>query len=233
MEHELPDPVEGAARLQTYLASWTEGLARQQILDKQYQTAFRAIDTALLETIAYMRDLRNDGGIDRDREDGLSALWMRASTAASPVDPTLARALRIKASGWTDPRWWNIAKEQGLNIGLEDIEKLRTDLDKKRHDAATARPVPAWVRIAGAVFALITILFLMYLVVGPPLDASKRFVFNVLMAFCASASAAFIGGEAVAQGRIPGLRGSPITFSAVGGIGTFVVIFLLLQYAAG
>lgn len=106
---------------------------------------------------------------------------------------------------------------------------------KKNADADPQRTgnIPSWFPIAGVSFSLLTIVFLMYLLLfGPPLDPRKKLIFDFLMAFCTSASAAFLGGSAAASGRIPFFKDSPINFSTYGGIAILVVVFLILHYAS-
>ncbi|MCC6718648.1 MAG: hypothetical protein IT555_12255 [Acetobacteraceae bacterium] len=92
--------------------------------------------------------------------------------------------------------------------------------------------VPAWFPLAGVAFSAVTVLFLMYLVVvAPPRDESRR-VFDVLMALCVASASAFLGGTAAARGKLPLFKDSPVQFSAVGGVAVFVVVFLLMRYAA-
>jgi hypothetical protein len=87
--------------------------------------------------------------------------------------------------------------------------------------------LPRWFPFAGLGFTIVTILFLMYVVLGrPPIETTP---FKILIAFCAAASLAFIGGNAAANGNIPLFKNSPVVFSVAGGVGAFVVIYLVLQ----
>src|SRR5262249_32324128 len=82
---------------------------------------------------------------------------------------------------------------------------------------------PLSVKVIGAVFALIAILFLMGLVVAGvvgrsvPSDARPLVVFVFALAVAMASS--FLGGAALAEGRVPilGAAHSPVRFSAVGG----------------
>jgi hypothetical protein len=118
---------------------------------------------------------------------------------------------------------------KGLKIGVEDMENARMLLNIRRQ--ASTSTAPAWFPLAGAGLCAVTVLFLMYLHLGLSLEAGKKTTFDVLMAFFASASAGFLGGSAAAQGRIPLFDKSPVKFTVVGGIGTFVVVFPILHYA--
>ena len=115
-----------------------------------------------------------------------------------------------------------------LRIGIGDMQEALMKLNAKQQEVGA--PVPAWFPVAGVVFAAVTVLFLMYLLVSGVPAANKR-TFDLLMAFCAASSAAFLGGSAVARGAIPFFRDSPIQFSTWGGIGIFVVVYLILRYA--
>jgi hypothetical protein len=69
------------------------------------------------------------------------------------------------------------------------------------------------------------------LMLGGPLEEGKRTVLHLLMAISVAASAAFLGGDAAAKGTIPFFKDSPVTFSVWGGVGSFVVVYLILRYA--
>lgn len=232
--------VRKVGELQELLPAWLEAVSRRNLLDQAHQEVFAAIDSALRQTSAYMRRRRETGVEDPAHEERLSRLWMAASYQASTIaEPRLARALRLKGLGWTDPQWWERAEQDNIHIRVEDIEQFLTDLDSKRAEAAEAElaaksgRLPDWFSVAGLIFTAITILFLMYYVMfGPPPDPSKKTAFNFLMALCAAASFAFIGGSLITKGQIPGLRGgSPIAYSASGGIGVLLLVFILLQTA--
>jgi len=110
---------------------------------------------------------------------------------------------------------------------ISDVKKI---LDPEPPDVMP--PVPAWFGIAGVCFATVTVVFLMYVILaGPALNEQKNNLLNILIAFLASASGAFLGGSAAAHGKIPFFNKSPIQFSAYGGIGIFVIVFLILHYA--
>jgi hypothetical protein len=186
---------------------------------------------ALQATIVYLKARRDGAPYDGREESELSRLWGNAGNAVSWIDPELARRCIMKGLGWADPDVWERAESKGIKIGIADMEDaLQSLLEKK--ERAMEQKVPSWFPIAGAFFTALTVLFLMYLiVVGPALDPTRQNMLNLLMAFCVAASAAFLGGNAVAKGTIPFFKDSPITFSAIGGVGTFVVVFLILRYA--
>lgn len=99
------------------------------------------------------------------------------------------------------------------------------------HEVRADGAVPGWFPVAGVVFSAVTVLFLMFLVMAPPPEASRR-VFDVLMALCVASASAFLGGTAAARGKLPFFKDAPVQFSAVGGVAVFVVVFLLMRYAA-
>lgn len=148
------------------------------------------------------------------------------------MDPDISDACFGKGAGWTDPNAWAQARKKGQKISIEDMPNARRVLNAKRQASMARVEIPAWFPVAGVAFAGVTVLFLMYLLLGPTLAPEKKNIFDVLMAFCASASGAFLGGSAVASGRIPFLKDSPIAFSAAGGIGIFIVVYLVLHYAS-
>lgn len=227
--------VEEGAHLQSALSKWVNRLGPSVLEDARYQAAFIAFDKALIGTIEYMKTRRDGQPEDSARERQLTDLWNKASQAISPLDAELSDACMVKGLGWTDPAVWEAAKNRGLKIGVEDMQNARIVLNKKRQASwqasMTGPEIPAWFPVAGVAFAAVTVLFLMYLILGPNMDAQKKTTFDVLMAFCASASAGFLGGSAVANGSIPLFQNSPIAFSAYGGIGTFIVVFLILHFA--
>jgi hypothetical protein len=95
--------------------------------------------------------------------------------------------------------------------------------------------VPDWFPIAGVVFAAVTMLFFMGLVVallrGVPLpnDAGTKFTLTALLAICAGFTFTFLGAKAVAKGvlPIPFLKDKPIAFSAAGGVAVFIIVYVL------
>lgn len=218
-------------RFQREVTRWATSLTPAQLRDLRYQAALVALDHALGATIEYMKKRRDGGAQDTPTEQHLRQLWSAASRAVSVFDDRLGEACLLKGLGWTDPEMWQSARGRGLKIAIDDMIEARKMLNARRHQEAANLSTPPWFPKAGVCFALLTVLFLMYLLVGPAFDPAKRPIFNVLMAFCASASAAFLGGDAAAHGRIPFFRSSPVVFSAAGGIGIFVVVFLVLQYS--
>jgi hypothetical protein len=95
--------------------------------------------------------------------------------------------------------------------------------------------VPAWFQKAGFVTGALTLFFLMALVVASVLgrevpDGSKFLVTAVFALGCAL-SATFLGGDAVASGKIPFLADkSPLAISATGGIAVLVIVLVLGYY---
>jgi hypothetical protein len=82
------------------------------------------------------------------------------------------------------------------------------------------------------IFAGFTVISLFVLIITPiPLDPSKHFLVDIWMAFCVAASTAFLTGTASAKGKLPWIKDSPIEISAVGGIGVFVVVFIIMYKA--
>ena len=196
-------------RLRTELVSWTGRLEPSDFQDARYQAAFETFDKALITTIEYMKDRENGHPEDQRRERELTRYWNEASQAISPLDPDLSDACMQKGLGWTDPKVWKSARKQGIAIGIQDMQDARSTLNKKRQSAMDMARVQKWFPIAGVCFAAVTVGFLMYLLLGPALGPEKKRIFDVLMAFCASASAAFLGGSAAAKGSLPFFEQSP------------------------
>jgi len=117
-------------------------------------------------------------------------------------------------------------------VGIDDMRKAFMEFNQ-RHYAQNHKQVPDWFPKAGVGFAIATFLSLFYLLVGPDISAQKRLIFDAWMAFCVAASGAFLGGTAVSKGtlKIPFMKEAPVQFSAIGGIGIFIVVLLILVAA--
>jgi hypothetical protein len=203
------------------------------VVIEQRKDQVRLFVNALDATLDYMKKRQN--GYQSDvKEKRLSKLWKEAGQAIRPFDEKLARDCILKGLGWTKPDVWTRAEAKGYRIGIPDMENALEDLLGMGYDMNnTTQPVPKWFPIAGVVFAAITVMFLMYLIVfGGSVHAERRDILNLLMAMSVAASAAFFGGDAAAKGKIPVFKKSPIAFSAVGGVGTFIVVYLILWYTS-
>jgi hypothetical protein len=103
---------------------------------------------------------------DQNHEWQLTELWMEASRALSPIDgPEVAKvadACMVKGLGWTDPTVWEAAERKGLKIGAQDMQGARKLLNRKRGISVSISRAPTWFTIAGACFAAVTVLFLMW-----------------------------------------------------------------------
>jgi hypothetical protein len=166
--------LERGSELQAALVSWARRLQPSDLRDIRYQVAFEAFDEALVATIEYMMNRRNGGSRDYDRERELTSYWRKASQAISPIDPELSDACMQKGLGWTDPNAWESAKRQGLKIGIEDMQMARMTLNKKRQTANSSATFPSWFPIAGAGFAVVTVLFLDVSSPGPDSGSTKE-----------------------------------------------------------
>lgn len=90
---------------------------------------------------------------------------------------------------------------------------------------------PKWAPTVGAVFAAVTVLFLMILVIaGVIFDRTvpdeARFLVVSILALTVAAAAAFLGGDAAAKGKIPFpyFRDHPLQISTTGGIAAFLIV---------
>ena len=94
----------------------------------------------------------------------------------------------------------------------------------------------SWVVIVAAVIGTLTLLFLMALVLfgvaGHQVPCESRYLVSIVLSFGAAMSAAFLGGNAAANGRlpIPGLQSSPLFVSASGGTAVLVVMLILTSH---
>jgi cell division protein FtsW (lipid II flippase) len=88
--------------------------------------------------------------------------------------------------------------------------------------------IPPWLRIVGSVFAVLTLFFFMGLVIaglaGHHLTPQDEYPIVFVSALGIAMSLSFLGGDAVAKGKIP-FKGSPVAFTARGGIAVFVICF--------
>jgi hypothetical protein len=199
----------------------------------QYRVAADAYNEALRQTVTYIESLQS-GAISKNQqtEIELSRLWSNASAAVNTFDPDLANRCFVKGQGWLDSNVWTDPQYKKYGIGIDDMRKAFMEFNKSQY-AHNQKRVPDWFSKAGVGFAIATFLSLFYLLVGPGITAEKRILFAAWMAFCVAASAAFLGGTAVSKGtlKIPFMKEAPVQFSAVGGIGIFVVVFLILAAA--
>ncbi len=193
-----------------------------------FQTALNCFHDALRQTILYMNAVRADrSAYTRLGEQELSILWTRASNAIVDFDSDLAERCYIKGQGWLDPSVWDNPRFETYRIGIDDMREAGAQLIR----SGNATPhVPGWFRIAGVGFAIATFFSLTYFLIGPEIAPTRRIIFDVWVAFCVAASATFLGGTAIASGRmgLPFLKKAPVRFSAVGGIAVFIVVFLML-----
>jgi len=95
------------------------------------------------------------------------------------------------------------------------------------------KPVPKWVRVSGFVIFIVTLLFFIGLTgytifVGPVPEDAKFFVVAVL-ALGMAGSFGFVGGSAMAEGKIPlpGSKKHPVVYSIAGGVAVFLIVFAL------
>jgi len=196
----------------------------------EYRAAANAYNKALRETVGYLEGLRSGTkSTDQNTERELSQLWSNASIAVDAFDPDLANRCFIKGQGWLDPSVWTNPQYKEYGVGIDDMRKAFMEFNERQY-AQNQKHVPSWFPKAGVGFAIATFLSLFYLLVGPNIPAEKRLIFAAWMAFCLAASAAFLGGTAASKGtlKIPFMKEAPVQFSAVGGIGIFVVVFLIL-----
>lgn len=93
---------------------------------------------------------------------------------------------------------------------------------------------PKWAPQVGVGFLAVTVLFLMVLVVagvvfGKSVPDSARFLVVAILALSVAVGGAFLGGSAVAEGRlnIPGSKEHPMRYTLTGGIAVFAVLLML------
>lgn len=90
---------------------------------------------------------------------------------------------------------------------------------------------PKWVMIAGFCCLGVLILFMMGLIVaslgGHEVPCGSRFLVVALFAAVGGAAAGFLGGWAVAEGKVPFGKNSPVQFGVGGGIGVLVLLMII------
>jgi hypothetical protein len=119
-----PDHFPGA------LVHWADRLDPSKHSQHIFDVAFKAIDSALLTTAAYLavRDMHPD----KTTELRLSALWMDASRAVAPIDPDFANSMAYKGLGWANPAFWDVARDLRYKIEVTDVQKARALLTRQR-----------------------------------------------------------------------------------------------------
>jgi hypothetical protein len=95
--------------------------------------------------------------------------------------------------------------------------------------------IPPWFQRAGFVTGVLTLLFFMSLAIvgisGHEVPKGSRFLVVAVLALGCALSAAFLGGHAVASGKIPFFGNAhPLAISTSGGIAVLVIILVLGHY---
>jgi hypothetical protein len=210
------------------LRAWFNDLPIEEVRSEKYNASINAVGEALLQTRQYQKRLADGEESDPVTEGRLSQLWHDAATEIRPYNADLSWLCEVKGHGWADARVWSKPEYKDLPVSLDQMMQRLRNLPAPL-DPRAVSTTPSWFPIAGVTFAALTFLSLMYLLVRPEdIPVGKRVVFDVWLALCLAASLSFIGGTAKAQGRVPWVGGSPITFSAIGGFGVFVVALVVL-----
>lgn len=102
----------------------------------------------------------------------------------------------------------------------------------KRESKSSRALRSGWSAMIGAVFGGVALLFFMMLVLlsvfGYPVPSDARYLVVIVLSLSGSLSAAFLGGNATARGRIhvPYLE-DPLTIAVTGGIATLIILLIL------
>jgi hypothetical protein len=95
--------------------------------------------------------------------------------------------------------------------------------------------MPSWLQKAGFVCGGCTLLFFMGIVlagiVGYHLGPQEKLPAVLVFSLGIALSFSFLGGSAVANGKMPFFRESPVEFSVTGGVAVFVICFLIGVWA--
>jgi hypothetical protein len=95
---------------------------------------------------------------------------------------------------------------------------------------------PKWVTVAGAIFGGVSMIFFMALVIASlanyEVPAASRFLVLIVLSFGAALSVGFLGGSAVAHGKIPfpGALKNTIAISTAGGVAVLLILMLVGYY---
>lgn len=108
---------------------------------------------------------------------------------------------------------------------------LTVDLDQRNvpitfDEVEMPGPVPAWFAVAGYASGLLTLLYFMYIASQ---DVEATFAHVIVVALGVALAVSFLGGDAMAKGRLPLplVKVAPISFSVGGGVAVFVIVTLL------
>jgi hypothetical protein len=139
LKDNSPDHFPGA------LVDWANRLNPSRYDQHNFHEAFKAIDSALLETASYL-EVRETAP-NKEKEHKLAQLWMTASRAVSPIDSNFADAMAYKGLGWANSYYWSVAENNGYKIEVTDVQIARALLTKKRQNLEDkrmlSRPPPA------------------------------------------------------------------------------------------
>ena len=138
------------------LVHWAHRLRASDHDPQTFDEAFKAIDTALLRTAAYL--VEREATPNKEKEFELSELWMTASRAVIPIDPDFANAMAYKGLGWANPHYWSVADHIGYKIEITDVQNARTILTKKRQQLVPTPAAPAHIRAGNPVLIVTLIL---------------------------------------------------------------------------
>jgi hypothetical protein len=209
---------------------WASHITPLEAKQEAFQEAIRVVDRAIAATILHSKERKSKLKPTLSPVE-ISELWREASYVVGPLDPGVADAMGMKGLGWIDEDAWKRAEKRGLDTSIGAMEEAIAKLRRSLKDTADNN-IPAWFPKAGVGFLALTIVFLMYLLVGgPPIDQNKRIVFDALMAMGMAGSATFLGGSVIAKGQIPFFKNAPVHFSAAGGVAVFIIVFLLFRNA--
>ena len=126
-----------------------------------------------------------------------------------------------------------ITEEIRQKIGfkmIDGIEKISTDQMK---GISSLKGLPDWFPKAGFICGFFTLIFFMGMVIASVFDFSipktERYLVITVLSLGLALSSSFLGGYALAQGKLPlpFAKDSPIKFSVAGGFAVFVITFAL------
>jgi hypothetical protein len=131
---------------------------------------------------------------------------------------------------------WTLKKLKGSLVS--EIQRINKSHAKVPESSSIKVPeeIPSWFPVAGVLFAAITSLFLMSLIVlslfGREIPITSRFIVIAFLALSIGLSSTFLGGTAAAKGTIslPFFKEAPMSFAVTGGIAVFIIV-LVLGYA--
>lgn len=112
--------VEALKSLQAFLERRKKAKTSQT---EKHRRAVQKVLTAVLETEAYLFDLKSGTPKSRDKETVLSKRWVEASASVRAVDARLSKIAQVRAFGWANPDLLADARQKDVHAELELVRR--------------------------------------------------------------------------------------------------------------